>query len=65
MNESSPQKTKEEHVYWFKYDLRRFSFDTENVSFLKLMVNSSGTQALRIYYCNSSYSTGNPINSDF
>ena len=39
--------------------------NTENVSILKLMANSSGTQALRIYYCNSTYTNGNPVTSDF
>lgn len=47
---------------WLKMELLDVSTTAEN-SYLEFMINntdSSGTIALPIYYCNSSYTTGNP-----
>ncbi|RLF65413.1 MAG: hypothetical protein DRN30_04025, partial [Thermoplasmata archaeon] len=43
----------------------------ENISnisqynYIEMMVNSSGTQSLRVYYCNESYTSGNPEASPY
>jgi len=38
--------------------------NAKNYSIFNVMANTSGSKILRIYYCNSSYSTGDPIGNE-